>query len=106
MLWHMRTTIRLDDALLKEVKRYALEHDTTFTAVVEEALKDKLAKATRKPFKLATHRGGGLQPGVDLSDNASLLDLMEGLSGREPETAATADKATNNTGAKDSVIRD
>lgn len=74
----MRTTIRLDDTLLKQVKRYALEHDTTFTAVVEEALKDKLAKASRKPFKLVTAKGKE-QPGVNISDNAALRDLMDGL---------------------------
>lgn len=98
----MRTTVRLDDTLLKEVKRYALEHDTTFTAVVEEALKDKLAgEASRKPFKLMTYQGGGLQPGVDLSDNSALLDLMEGLSDREPVAAVAEDEA-----AKDAAARD
>ena len=74
----MRTTIRLDDTLLKEAKRYALEHDTTFTAVVEEALKDKLAKASQKPFKLVTHKGKE-RHGVDISDNAALRDLMDNL---------------------------
>ncbi len=74
----MRTTIRLDDTLFKQVKRYALEHDTTFTAVVEEALKDKVIKATRKPFKLVTSPGKE-QPGVNISDNAALRDLMDGL---------------------------
>ena len=75
----MRTTIRLDDTLLKEVKRYALEHDTTFTAVVEEALKDKLAQTTLpKPFELITYKGKEL-PGVDISNNAALRDLMDGL---------------------------
>ena len=75
----MRTTIRLDDTLLKEVKRYALEHDTTFTAVVEAALKDKLAQTTLpKPFELITCKGKEL-PGVDISNNAALRDLMDGL---------------------------
>ena len=74
----MRTTIRLDDMLFKQVKRYALEHDTTFTAVVEEALKDKITETTRKPFKLVTCPGKE-QPGVNISDNAALRDLMDGL---------------------------
>ncbi len=74
----MRTTIRLNDTLLKEVKRYALEHDTTFTAVVEEALKDKLAKASQKPFTLVTSKGKE-RLGVNISDNAALRDLMDGL---------------------------
>jgi hypothetical protein len=41
----LRTTIRWRWAdLLKAAKRYALEHDTTFTALVEEALERKLAE--------------------------------------------------------------
>ncbi len=77
MLIHMRTTVRLDDTLLKEAKRYALEHDTTFTALVEEALKEKLARQeARKPFNLITVEGR-LLPGVNLDSNAELLERME-----------------------------
>ena len=38
----MRTTIRLDEQLLEQAKQYALTHGTTFTAVVEDALREKL----------------------------------------------------------------
>lgn len=38
----MRTTIRLDDQLLEQAKQYALNHGKTFTAVVEDALREKL----------------------------------------------------------------
>jgi predicted transcriptional regulator len=40
----MRTTVRLDDALTKGVKKYAAERSLTLTAVIEEALKEKLAR--------------------------------------------------------------
>ncbi len=73
-----RTTIRLRADLLKAAKRYALEHDTTFTAVVAEALETKLAKPAVKPFKLVTCKGKE-RPGVDISNNAALRDLMDGL---------------------------
>ena len=33
-----RTTVRLDEHLLKDVKRYALEKNKTLTAAIEEAL--------------------------------------------------------------------
>ena len=76
--WHMgksSTTIRLPADLFKAVKYYAAENNTTFTAVVEAALEEKLASA-RKPFELVTFHGK-LRPGVNLNNNAEVLELME-----------------------------
>jgi hypothetical protein len=76
----MRTTIRLDDELLTRAKQAALERGTTLTAVIEDALRRALMPSTesrRDDVVLPTFRGNGLQPGVDLDDSASLLDLME-----------------------------
>ncbi len=76
----MRTTIRLDDKLLKKAKEYALANGTTFTAVVEDALREKImvrsATKKQKRVKLKTVKGQGLNPGIDLDDSASLLDIM------------------------------
>ncbi|MCZ6579144.1 MAG: CopG family transcriptional regulator [Gammaproteobacteria bacterium] len=77
----MRTTIRLDDQLLEMTKQYALSHGKTFTAIVEDALREKLM--TRSPtkkqsrIKLKTVNGKGVNPGIDLDDTSSLLDVME-----------------------------
>ena len=77
----MRTTIRLDDQLLKETKVAAAESGRTFTYAVETALREWLARLKapprREPIKLITF-SGDLQPGVDLDDSAGLLELMEG----------------------------
>ncbi len=77
----MRTTVRLEDSLLIEVKKLAATSGTTLTAVIEEALREKLARRqhSKPPRKVqfTTFRGDGLGPGVDLDDSASLLDLME-----------------------------
>jgi len=77
----MRTTIRLDDALLAEVKQIAARSGKTLTSVIEDALRETLARRRkteeRAPVKLTTASGGGLQPGVDLDDSAALLALME-----------------------------
>lgn len=77
----MRTTINLDDRLLAEAKKLAAEGGTTLTAVLEDALRERLARrgpaSSRKPVELRTFRGGGVQPGVDLDDSAALLDLMD-----------------------------
>lgn len=77
----MRTTVRLDDTLMREVKRYAAEHDKTLTKIIEEALREKLVSERPEPqvFELRTFDGGGLQPGVNLDNNAATRDLMDGL---------------------------
>ena len=77
----MRTTIRLDDQLLKEAKQLAVDTDQTLTAVIEDALRERLARpkqpARRSPVSLTVFEGQGLQPGIDLDDSATLLELLE-----------------------------
>lgn len=77
----MRTTVRLDERLLAEAKKLAAESGRTLTAVLEDALREKLARrraaARTKPVRLRIVKGGGVRPGVDLDGSASLLDLME-----------------------------
>jgi hypothetical protein len=77
----MRTTIRLDDDLLAQVKQAAAQTERTLTAVIEDALREMLARqqgmAERAPIQLTTVPGGGLQPGVDLDDSAALYALMD-----------------------------
>jgi hypothetical protein len=83
----MRTTIRFDNRLLVQAKKLAAERGTTLTALLEDALRETLAR--RKPsrrrakVRLTTFGGGGVQPHVDLDDTASLLDRMEGLDGAD-----------------------
>jgi hypothetical protein len=85
----MRTTLRLDDRLLADVKKLAIDTGRTFTQVVEDSLRLALAQRKetkrRKPLKLHTCGGKGLQRGVDLTSNAALQDVMDehdGLVGR------------------------
>ena len=77
----MRTTLRISDGLFAEVKRLATDRGRTLTDVVEDALQVYLHHQSRpvpkEPFKLHTVGGNGLQPGVDLSNNAALADLMD-----------------------------
>ena len=77
----MRTTVRLDDQLLADAKRLAAETHRSLTAIIEDALREMLARkqnsGERPPVKLKTVTGQGLQPGVDLDDSAALLDLMD-----------------------------
>ena len=77
----MRTTIRLDDALLDEAGRADAEHGTTPTAIIEESLRERSAlrrAATHARYtRLPTTGEGGTLPGVGLDDSASLLDVMD-----------------------------
>ena len=77
----MRTTVRLNERLLVEAKKYAAASGSTLTAVLEAALREKLTRrravARTGAVRLKTVKGGGVLPGVDLDDSASLLDLME-----------------------------
>jgi hypothetical protein len=74
----MRTTIRFDEQLLTQAKKLAAERGTMLTALLEDSLRETLArrKSPRRPakFNLTTFGRGGVQPQVDLDDTASLLD--------------------------------
>jgi hypothetical protein len=76
----MRTTINVDDGLLAEAKRRAAARGTTLTALIEDALRETLARRDepeQEPFATITYRGGGLMPGVDPDDGAALRELLD-----------------------------
>ncbi len=76
----MRTTLNLDDELIRRAREAAARSGSTLTRLIEDALRESLERrecATVEPLDLPTVGGRGLQPGVDLDDSASLLDLME-----------------------------
>jgi hypothetical protein len=79
----MRTTVRLDDALLERARREAERRGETLTAMIERGLRLVLANPERSPRKPhveipVCREGGGTLPGVDLDDGAALLDIIEG----------------------------
>jgi len=78
----VRTTIRIDDGLLIELKTQAVASGRTLGEVIEDALRAGLARRTSTArevtAELPTFAGGSLRPGVDLEDSAGLLDAMEG----------------------------
>jgi hypothetical protein len=75
----MRTTIRLDDALLRRAKAAAAASGRSLNDLIEDAVRAALTprlSAVREP-EIPVYGGHGLQPGVDLTDSAALLDLMD-----------------------------
>ncbi len=77
----MRTTIRLDDNLLKQAKKRAAEQGRTLTSLVEEGLalilthsKEGLRRRVELPVSKAS---GGVLPGVDLNHSSNLEEVMD-----------------------------
>lgn len=78
----MRTTLNIDADLLKQAKTAAARNGRTLTAVVEDALREALARRSSapegEPVALPTFRGeGGLMPGVTLDDNAAVRERLD-----------------------------
>lgn len=75
----MRTTVNLDDQLLLAARRLAVEQRIPLASVIENALRESLAKPRTRggPVRLITAPGAGVKPGVDLDDGSSLLQIMD-----------------------------
>lgn len=78
----MRTTVRLDEAVLERARQEAERRGVTLTSLIEEglllALRRPLKRSKRSVVKLPECRaGGGVLPGIDLDHSASVLDRMD-----------------------------
>ena len=78
----MRTTVRLDDALLDRARREAARRGMTLTALIEQglrlAMRQPMKPAERDRISLPECRaGGGPVAGVNLDDTVGLLDRMD-----------------------------
>lgn len=75
----MKTTIDIADPILRQARTLAAKKNTTLKAVVEQALRDALAKERQAPpiakVETKTFGGSGLQPGLSWDDWGTLRDL-------------------------------
>lgn len=80
MIVCMRTTLDLDDVLMRRAKTLAARQGTTLTAVMERALHDLLDDAERDEdgftLELPVVTGRAL-PAVDITDRDALFEAME-----------------------------
>lgn len=80
----MRTTIRIDDDLYREVKAKAARSGRTIASVLEDAVRVGLSVFTQTAagrYVLRPLGGGGPRPGIDLSSNSSVQEALdEGVS--------------------------
>ncbi|MDQ3431642.1 MAG: type II toxin-antitoxin system VapB family antitoxin [Actinomycetota bacterium] len=75
----MKTTLNLDDELMRRAKQVASSRGSTLTAVVEGALRAALSEPAVRPegftLRLPTVAGG--RAAVDPADRGALYDLMD-----------------------------
>ena len=75
----MRTTVDIDDELLRAATLRASLDGSSLAAVVEQALREYLSAAGAAVApgpRIPVFHGQGMQPGVDLTNNAGLEDLL------------------------------
>ncbi|HSN90431.1 MAG TPA: hypothetical protein VLS93_04320 [Anaeromyxobacteraceae bacterium] len=73
----VRTTLAIEDVLLRELKTRAAREGRTVQQVANELLRRGM-RAARPAYKLALRGSRAkLAPGVDLADRDRLLDLMD-----------------------------
>ena len=76
----MRTTVRINDNLLKRAKNQAANQGRTLTSLIEEGLALVLTepkKGSRERVVLPVSKAtGGIQPGIDLNNSSDLEEVM------------------------------
>jgi hypothetical protein len=81
MIEDMRTTVDIPESLLRQAKALANERGERLSDVVTDSLRVTLngkgAKPAKEPFRIEPIGTGGLRPGVDLSSNAKMWDLLD-----------------------------
>ena len=80
----MKTTLNLNDRALQKAKRRAATQGITLTRLVDDALRARLATASKRkaPYRLKLHTvKGEIPPEVDFCDRNALYDVMDDTRG-------------------------
>lgn len=77
MVFHMKTTLNIDDTVMAQLKRESARQGRTMSELVETALRMLFrSRKTREELpRLPTFRGG--RPLVDVADRDALYHAME-----------------------------
>lgn len=81
----VKTTVEINDALLKQAKQLAVEHDLSLKTVVESASRRFLKELQPgAPVELRDHTfgGRGVQPGLDEHDWPTIRAMIDEGRGR------------------------
>ena len=77
----MRTTISIEDDVLETAKKRAADEGRTLGELITEALRERLARrppTAGERYVAVTFGEGGPLPGVDITNNAGVRDVMDG----------------------------
>lgn len=76
----MRTTVTIDDELLRRARAEALASGRSLGDIVDDGLRVLFGtrdRGARRTVTLPTFGGSGLRPGVDLEDKDALAELLD-----------------------------
>ena len=75
----MKTTLDIDDALMRLARKAALDRGVTLTQVIEEAIAAAVLRPSGgPPFRLEWQPVKGVRPpAIDIADRVALYDKME-----------------------------
>lgn len=76
----MRTTVSIDDSLLRRLKEDSARTGRTLGSLIEDAVRAAYKRPPAADIDLEplpTFGGSGVLPGVDITDMRSLRDLMD-----------------------------
>ena len=79
----MKTTLNIDDALVRDAKAFATRQRKSLTWLIEEGLRVRInaravtGRAARKPRLPVSPCRGGLLPGINPASNASMMDAAD-----------------------------
>lgn len=77
----MKRTIEIRDDLLRMAEQWAVRDRRTLSDLVEEGLRailaEKCARQTADFDLPVSSKRGGTLPGVDINNNAALLDILD-----------------------------
>jgi Arc/MetJ family transcription regulator len=76
----MRTTISIDDDVFRTAKQRAAAEGRTLGEFVTEALRERIVRRPRRGrtrYEPVTFGKSGTLPGIDLTNNAAVRDLMD-----------------------------
>lgn len=72
----MKTTLNIDDRILKEAKKLAAERGVTLTSIVEDGLRAVLNPPTEYRFEFPTVPGK-LPPDLDITSREAMYDWFD-----------------------------
>jgi len=78
MVFHIKTTLNIDDTVMAQLKREAARQQRTMSELVETALRNLFRSQKKRQAipPLPTYRSGGTL--VDIADRDALYQAMEG----------------------------